>query len=77
MKRLRFSLEALGSRKKLLSNQDQREIEAVRRKMEEIQKAIDQDRSKGAHNFNYAKQLISEVEKRVLATQTAITKKSE
>jgi hypothetical protein len=42
--------------------------------VEEALKAIDEDNSKGVHNFVYAKKLMAEAEKRVLATGKSISK---
>jgi len=74
MKRLRLSIETLRGQKKLVSDPEKREVDALTRKVEEVLKAINEDKSKGVHNFIYAKRLMSEVEKRVLTTKKTISK---
>jgi len=77
MKKLKLSLEDLRARKKLVPDSEKRKVEALTKEVEEALKAIDQDKSKGVHNFIYAEKLISEAEKRVLTTQKSIPKKLE
>jgi hypothetical protein len=77
MRRLKHSLEALRVQKKRVPDPEKRKIEALAGKVEEALKAIDKDKSKGVHNFIYAKKLMSEAEKRVLATQKSISKELE
>jgi hypothetical protein len=77
MRRLKHSLEALRIQKKRVPDPEKRKIEALTGKVEEALKAIDKDKSKGVHNFIYAKKLMSEAEKRVLATQKSISKELE
>lgn len=74
MKKLRLSLEALRAGKKLLPDAERHEVDVLTRKVEEVLKAIDEDKSKGVHNFIYAKRLMSEVEKKVLTTKMTISK---
>jgi hypothetical protein len=74
MKRLKLSLDALRVQRKLAPDPEKRKIEALTGKVEEALKAIDEDRSKGVHNFIYAKKLMSEAEKRVLASEKSISK---
>jgi hypothetical protein len=77
MKRLRHSLEALRAQKKRVPDPEKQKIEALTGKVEEALKAVDEDKSKGVHNFIYAKKLMSEAEKRLLATQKSISKELE
>ena len=74
MKRLKHSLEAFRVEKKRVSDPEKQKIEALTGKVEEALKAIDKDKSKGVHNFIYAKKLMSEAEKRVLETKKSISK---
>lgn len=74
MKRLRLSLEALRAGKKVLPDTAKNEVDVLAKKVEEVLKAIDKDKSKGVHNFIYAKRLMSEVEKRVPTTKKTISK---
>jgi hypothetical protein len=74
MKRLRLSLEALRTGKRLLPDPEKHEVDALTRKVDEVLKAIDGDKSKGVHNFIYAKRLMSEVEKRILTTRNSVSK---
>ena len=77
MKRLKHSLEALRVQKKGVRDPEKQKIEALTGKVEEALKAIDKDKSKGVHNFIYAKKLMSEAEKRVLETKKSISKELE
>jgi hypothetical protein len=74
MKRLKHSLEALRVQKKRVPDPEKQKMEALTGKVEEALKAIDEDKSKGVHNFVYAKKLMAEAEKRVLATGKSISK---
>ena len=71
------SLEALRVREKRVLDPEKQEIEALSGKVKEALKAIDEDKSKGVHNFIYAKKLMSEAEKKVLAAQKSISKELE
>jgi len=66
MKSLKHSLEARRVQKQ--------KMEAPAGKVEEALRAIDEDKSKGVHNFIYAKKLMSEAEKGVLVTQKPFSK---
>jgi hypothetical protein len=77
MKRLKHSLEALRVQKKGVRDPEKQKIEALAGKVEEALKAIDKDKSKGVHNFIYAKKLMSEAERRVLETKKSISKEVE
>ncbi len=77
MNRLKQSLEALRAQEKRVPDPEKQKIEVLTGKVEEALKAIDKDKSKGVHNFIYAKKLMSEAEKRVLATQKSISKEPE
>jgi predicted transcriptional regulator len=74
MKRLKHSLEARRVQKKGVPNPEKQKIEALTGKVEEVLKAIDEDKSKGVHNFIYAKKLMSEAEKKALAAQKSFSK---
>jgi hypothetical protein len=74
MKKLKLSVEALKVQKKLVSDPEKRKVEALTREVEEALKTIDEDKSKGVHNFTYAKRLMSKAEKRVLTTKKFISK---
>jgi hypothetical protein len=74
MKKLKLSLEDLRVRKKLVPEPEKRKVESLTKEVEETLKAIDQDKSKGVHNFIYAKRLMSEAEKKVLTTKRSISK---
>ena len=74
MNRLKHSLEALRVQEKRVPDPEKQKIEALTGKVEEALKAINKDKSKGVHNFIYAKKLMSEAEKRVLETKKSISK---
>jgi hypothetical protein len=74
MKRLKLSVETLKAQKKLVTDPEKRKVEAITREVEGVLKVIDEDKSKGVHNFIYTQKLMSEAEKRVLATKKVISK---
>jgi len=74
MKKLKHSLEVLRAQKGRVPGLEKQKIEALTGKVEKALSAIDQDKSKGVHNFIYAQKLMSEAEKKVLATQKSISK---
>ena len=53
---------------------EKRKVEPLIKEVEDLLKAVDEDKSKGVHNFIYAKKLISEAEKKVLTTKKSISK---
>jgi hypothetical protein len=77
MKRLKHSLGVLRVTQKRVPELEKRKMESLTRKVEEALKAIEEDKSKGVHNFIYAKRLMSEAERRVRATQMSSSKKVE
>lgn len=77
MRKLKRSLEDLRVRKKGVPEAEGRKIETLTKEVEGALKAIAEDKSKGVHNFTYAKRLMSEAEKKVLVTQQPIPKKLE
>ena len=76
-KKLKLSLEALKVKKKRIPDSEQRKVEALTKELENILKAIDEDKSKGVHNFIYAKKLMSEGEEKVLFIQRSLSKQLE
>jgi hypothetical protein len=77
MGKVKGSLEALRALKKGVPDPEKQKVESLTKEIEGALKAIDRDKSKGVHNFIYAKKLMSEAEKRVLATKMSISKKAE
>jgi hypothetical protein len=77
MGKVKGSLEALRALKKGVPDPEKQKVESLTKEIEGALKAIDRDKSKGVHNFIYAKKLMSEAEKRVLATKMSISKKVE
>jgi hypothetical protein len=69
MKRLRLSLEALGAKEESAPGPERKKIESLTKEVNEFLQVIHADKSKGAHNFVYASQLISEAEEKVLAIE--------
>jgi hypothetical protein len=74
IKKLKFSLNALKVQKKLFPDWEKRNVETSVKEVEEALRAIDDDKSQGAHNFPYAKRLMSEAEKRILTTKRSVSK---
>ena len=74
MKRLKLYLEALRVQKKMVPDLEIRKVEATIKEVEELLKAVDVDKSKGVHNFVYAKKLMSEAEKKIFTTKRSLSK---
>jgi hypothetical protein len=74
MGKVKGSLEALRALKKRVPDPEKRKVESLTKEIEGALKAIDRDKSKGVHNFIYAEKLMSEAEKRLLATRKSISK---
>jgi hypothetical protein len=77
MKSLKLSLEALRGGKKLTPDPEKRKVEALIKEIEKLLKAIDEDKSKGVHNFIYAQKILSDAEGKVQSTQKSLSKRLE
>jgi len=73
-KRLKLSLETLKVQKKMAPDPEKRKVEALTKEVENLLKAIDEDKSKGVHNFIYANKLTSDAEEKVLSAKRALSK---
>ncbi len=71
MKRLKGSLEALGVEKKL-TPESRKKVEALTKEVNEFVKVVDEDKSKGVHNFGYAQGLMAKAEEKVLMIKHSI-----
>ncbi len=74
MKRLKLSLEALRSGKKLTPDPEKKKVEALIREVEKLLKAVEEDQSKGVHNFIYAQKILSDAEGKVHSAKKSILK---
>jgi hypothetical protein len=74
MKRVRLSLETLRLQKKMAPDLEKRKIEALTKEVENLLRAVDEDKSRGAHNFFYARKLAAEGEQKVLSAQRSLSK---
>ena len=74
MKRLKLSIEPLKSKKKLIPNPEKNKVEALTREVETLMKAVEEDESKGVHNFTYAQRLMSKAEEKFLSLERALSK---
>jgi len=74
VKKLKLFLETLRFQKKMAPDPEKRKVEPLIKEVEDLLKAVDEDKSKGVHNFIYAKKMISEAEKKVLTTKKSISK---
>ncbi len=54
-----------------------RDDELVGKEVEELLKAVEGDKSKGAHNFEYAQKLLSEAERRLVPARKSLSKRLE
>ncbi len=75
MRRLRPSIERLTSQRRMTSETERRKIEALTREVEEILKALEKDKSKGVHNFIYARELLLKAEEKVLSAERSLSKR--
>ncbi len=57
----------------MVPDPEKRKIEALTKEVENLLKVIDEDKSKGVHNFNYAKKLMAESEEKVLSAKRALS----
>jgi nitrate/TMAO reductase-like tetraheme cytochrome c subunit len=74
MKKLRLSFEALNLRKKMAPDSEKRKVETIIKEGEGILKAIDEDKSRGVHNLDYAKRLMGKAEEKVLSVKKILSK---
>lgn len=74
LKRLKLSIEPLKLRKKLIPNTEKNWAEVLTREVDTLIKAVEEDESKGVHNFTYAQRLMSEAEEKVLSLEKAVSK---
>jgi hypothetical protein len=74
MKKLRLILETLNVQKKLASEPEKKKIETLIKEGEDHLKAINEDKSKGVHNFNYAKKLITIAEVKFFSAKKSLLK---
>ena len=75
MKSLKLSLEALRGGKKVTPDPEKRKVEALIKEIEKLLKAIDEDKSKGVHNFIYAQKILSNAEGKVQSTRKSLSKR--
>jgi hypothetical protein len=71
MKRLKGSLEALGIEKQL-TLESRKKVEALMKEVNEFVRVVDEDKSKGAHNFGYAQGLMAKAEEKVLMIKQSV-----
>ncbi len=74
VKHLKLSLETLGFQKKMAPDPEKRKVEALTKEAEDLLKAVNEDKSKGVHNFLYSQKLVSKAEEKVLSAKRAISK---
>lgn len=77
MKKITHSLEALRGQKKRIPDSEQKKVDALTKEVDALLKAMREDKSKGVHNFVYAKKLMSEGEEKVLLIQRFLSKQLE
>lgn len=74
MKKLKLSLETLRIQKKMAPDMEKRKVDVLTKDVEDILKAVHEDKSKGVHNFIYAKKLLSKAEEKVLSAKRTLSK---
>jgi len=67
LRRMKTALEAFRSQNKGASHGEDKRAEKAAEEAERLLKAVEEDKSKGAHNFQYAQKLISEADQKMLA----------
>ncbi len=75
MKRLKRSLETLMAEKRLASTP--RKVEALMKEVNEFVRVVEEDKSRGVHNFAYAQELMGKAEERVLTIKNSISQSLE
>ncbi len=74
MKKVKVSLETLRFQKKMAPDPERRKIEALTKEVENLLRVIDEDKSRGVHNFIYAQKLTAEGEEKILSAQRSLSK---
>jgi hypothetical protein len=74
MKNVKGSLETLWLQGKKAPEPDKRKIEALTKEVENLLKVIDEDKSRGVHNFIYAQKLAAEGEEKILSAKGILSK---
>ena len=74
MKRLKLSLEALRAEKNSAPDPERKRIEALTKEVSLLLKSVDEDKSKGVHNFIYTQKVIAKAEEKVLPTKSSTAK---
>ena len=74
VKKLKLSLDTLRFQKKMAPDPEKRKVDALIKRVEDILKVVDEDKSKGVHNFIYTKKLLSEAEKKVFSAKRSLSK---
>jgi len=64
----------LRFQKKMAPDPEKRKVDALIKRVEDILKVVDEDKSKGVHNFIYTKKLLSEAEKKVFSAKRSLSK---
>jgi hypothetical protein len=67
--RAKASLESLRTESKKMPDSERKMAETVIREAEALVKAVEQDRSKGVHNFTYARALLFRAEAEILSVE--------
>lgn len=75
MRKLRSSIERLSSQRRMTSETERKKVETLTREVEEILKTLEKDRSKGVHNFIYARELLLKAEEQVLSAEKSLSKR--
>jgi formate-dependent nitrite reductase cytochrome c552 subunit len=75
MGRLRSSIDRLTSQRKMASETEMKKMETLTREVGEALKAVEKDRSKGVHNFQYARELLLKAEEQILSAERSFSKK--
>jgi len=74
MKKLKLHLEALRFQKKMVPEPEKGKVESLIKEVEDFLKAVDEDKSKGVHNFFYTKKLVLKAEEKLLFAKKTLSK---
>jgi hypothetical protein len=75
LKKTKSVLEALRKQDEATAGPEQKKKDTLSKEIEAILQVLEEDKSNGAHNFQYGRKLISEAEQKILAARRALARK--
>ena len=77
IKRLKLSLEVIQRERMPGPGPERKKVESLVTEVNKLLRGVEEDKSKGVHNFTYAQRLISRAEENLLAIRGPIAKSSD